>query len=111
MINTPTVNRRFWPRELVRLPAQYFIKNQSNCYLNCTIVNLSRNGAGVLFPLIETLKIGAVVFLDVVVPKTLEQLTIRGRISRVYQDDNRLGAAIHFEKLLSEAVFANLCIK
>ena len=110
MIDDPTVKRRAWHRGLVRLPAQYFIKNQSARYGDCVIVNFSRNGAGVLFPPNETLEKEADVLLDLVASNTFEQFTVKGRIIRVYQDGDRLGAAIHFEKVLSEAVFLKLWV-
>ena len=103
-----SINRRGWHRESVRLSAQYFIKKQSARYMECMIVNLSRSGAGVLFPAEETLDKGAAVFLDVVVPKSLEQLTVRGEIKRCYSDGGKLYGGIKFDALLPEDIFAKL---
>jgi len=103
-----SINRRASRRENANLPAQYFIKKQSARYMDCTIVNLSRSGAGVLFPAGETLDKGAPVFLDVVVPKSFEQLTLRGEIKRNYHEGSKLFGGIKFDSLLPEDMFIKL---
>jgi hypothetical protein len=105
-----SINRRHYRRENANLPAQYFIKKQSARYQQCTIVNLSRSGAGVLFPPRENLPTGAPVFLDVAVPKSFEQLTLRGEIKRNYRQGGDLYGGIKFEALLPESVFSRLVI-
>jgi hypothetical protein len=103
-----SINRRGCRRENANLPAQYFIKKQSARYMDCTIVNLSRSGAGVLFPAEETLDKGAAVFLDVVLPKSFEQVTLRGEIKRNYPQGGKLYGGIKFDLLLAEDMFAKL---
>lgn len=103
-----SINRRGCSRESIRLPAQYFIKNQSARYMDCTIVNLSRSGAGVLFPAGEALDKGAPVFLDIVVPKSFEQLTLRGEIKRTYREESRQFGGIKFDANLPKDLFTKI---
>ncbi len=108
MLNDLKVNRRKWSRETVRIPVQYFIKGESTRYKEGTIINLSRSGAGVLFPLNEPLTIGAQVFLELFVPKTLEQLSLKGEAKTIYKHGDSLIGGIHFISLLPEELFAKL---
>ncbi len=108
MIGTIKVNRRKWPRELVQLPAQYFIKNQSTKYQDCTVINLSRNGAAVRFPAYVYLKEKAIVFLNLIVPKSFQQLTLRGEVKTKYRSQSSLVGGIQFVALLQEDTFGKL---
>ncbi len=98
-------NRRKWPREAVQIPAQYFIKNQSTKYQDCTVINLSRNGAAVLFPVYEFLQAKVPIFLDLLVPRTVQQLSIRGELKIKYRNRSGLVGGIQFATLLQEDIF------
>jgi hypothetical protein len=102
------VNRRKWSRETVRIPVQYFIKGESTRYKEGTIINISRSGAGVLFPLNEPLTIGAQVFLELFVPKSLEQLSLKGEVKTRHKRGDSLVGGIHFISLLPEELFIKL---
>jgi hypothetical protein len=99
-------NRRKWPREAVQIPAQYFIKNQSTKYQDCTVINLSRNGAAVLFPVYEFLQAKVPIFLDLMVPRTVQQLSIRGELKIKYRNRSGLVGGIQFASLLQEDIFS-----
>ena len=92
----------------MQLPAQYFIKGQSAKYLDCTIINLSRSGATVLFPPNELLKVKAAIFFELPIPKTCEQLTIKGELKSKHKSEDGLVYGIQFESLLPEDMFAKL---
>lgn len=72
--------RRRWPRRPVLLPALYYINNYSSRYRCCTITGISRAGATILLPGFEFFKEDACCSLDVMVPRTARQLTLRGRV-------------------------------
>ena len=101
-------NPRKWHRAAVQLPAQYFIKGQSSRYMDCTILNLSRSGAGVLFPLSEQLKSRASVFFELIVPNTFEQVTVRGELKNKNARNDGLVGGVEFVSLLPEEMFAKL---
>jgi len=102
------LNRRSRDRANVKIPAQYFIKSKSMRYESCTIINLSRTGAAVLFFPNEIVRSGSLVFLDVVIPKTFEQITLRGELKRVYAKGEMAVGGIKFETMLPEKVFNSL---
>jgi hypothetical protein len=102
------LERRKWPREPVQLPAQYFIKNQSDKYQDCKVVNISRNGAAVVFPAYEFLKEKFYVFIDLIVPKSLQQLTLRGEVRIRYRENGGLIGGIQFDALVAEPVYNKL---
>ena len=101
-------NPRKWHRAAVQLPAQYFIKGQSARYLDCTIIKLSRSGATVLFTPNELLKVKAAIFFELLVPKTCEQLTVKGELKTKHKSEDGLTCGIQFESLLPEDMFAKL---
>jgi len=102
------LNPRKWRRAAVQLPAQYFIKGHSSRYMDCTILNLSRNGAGVLFPHSEPLKAKSSIFVEFVVPNTFEQLTVRGELKNKSSRNDGFVGGIEFDSLLPEEMFAKL---
>jgi c-di-GMP-binding flagellar brake protein YcgR len=107
-LNDLKVNRRKWGRESVQIPVQYFVKGESTRYKEGTIINLSRSGVGVLFPPNEPLTLGAQVFLELFVPKTLEQLSLKGEIKTRHKRGDSLIGGIHFISLLPEDLFIKL---
>jgi hypothetical protein len=101
-------NPRKWKRAAVQLPAKYFIKGESVRYMDCTIINLSRRGAGVLFPLNEHLKPKSLIFFELLVPKTFEQMSVRGQVKNKNKINDGLVGGIEFASLLPEEMFAKL---
>jgi hypothetical protein len=109
MFEDQQFNRRLYQRDKVELIARYFIQETSMKYMGCTIVNLSRNGAGALFPRKEKLEEGAVVLLDIIIPVTFNQLRLKGEIKRTQKRGKVLYAGIKFSEILSEVTFKALC--
>ena len=101
-------NPRKWHRAAVQLPAQYFIKGLSSRYMDCTIINISRKGAGVLFPLSEPLKERVAIFFELIVPKTCEQLSLKGELKNKNRRKEGFFGGIEFATLLPEEMFAKL---
>ncbi len=101
-------SQRKWRRAAVQLPAQYFIKGQSTRYGDCTILNLSRRGAGVLFPLHEPLKAKAPIFFEFQLPNTFAQMTVKGQLKNKNKRNDGFVGGIEFETLLPEEMFARL---
>jgi hypothetical protein len=101
-------NLRRWCRAAVRLPAQYFIKGQSIRYMDCTILNISRNGAGVLFPDNEPLDAKSPIFIELKVPNTSEQMNIRGVVKNKSKRNDGCVGGIEFAFLLPEDMIARL---
>jgi hypothetical protein len=89
--------------------AQYFLVGRSAKYLGCTITDLSRNGAGALFPMKEKLETGAIILLDMLCPGTFQRVSVVGEIKRSYKKSSAVFGGIQFQPPLSEDVFSMLC--
>ena len=101
-------NLRKWCRAAVQLPAQYFIKGQSLRYMDCTILNISRNGAGVLFPLGEPLNAKSPILFELRVPNTAAQMNIKGVLKNKNSTNDGCVGGIEFAFLLPEDMFVRL---
>jgi c-di-GMP-binding flagellar brake protein YcgR len=104
------INRRKWHRESVKIQAQYFLKGQSLRYQDCTIVNLSRSGAGVLFPANSSFAVKTPIYLEIIIPQTTEQFTIRGEVKNKHTRKEGLVGGIQFETLLPENMLSKLAL-
>jgi len=109
MFESTPFNRRLYQRDRVELIARYFIQDKSVKYMGCTVVNLSRNGAGALFPRKEKLEEGAVILLDIITPVTFQQLKLKGSVKRTQKRGEVLYAGIQFFEILPEEAFKALC--
>ena len=98
-------DRRKWPRESVRVPARYFLKDRSNKFQDCTITSISRCGAALALPGYEFVREKAPVYLDFIVPQTVQQLSLRGQIRMKQSRRGALVVGIQFDKLLPELTF------
>lgn len=103
-------NCRMYRRENVAIIAQYFLVGRSSKYLGCTIINLSRNGAGALFPLKEKLQIGDCILVDMVTPHTFEHISVLGEVKRCHKKGSAIFGGIQFEKPLSDDEFRVLSV-
>ena len=101
-------NRRGKDRIKTMLNAQYFIKKQSAQYLECKVVNLSRTGAVVSVPIDEKLECGAITFIDIYIPKTLQAVSVQAVIKRVERHDRAMLGAVKFTELISQPMFEQL---
>ncbi len=97
------INRRGKDRFATEILAKYFFKNLSMRYEDCTIVNLSRTGAAIEFPAHQELHQGEQVFIELIVPRSFEQITVKGTLRRI-QPSEHIGG-IRFEELLDERIF------
>ncbi len=101
-------NRRGKDRVKTMLNAQYFIKKQSSQYLECKVVNLSRTGA--VFSVLpnEKVECGAIIFIDIYIPKTLQHVSVQAEIKRVERRDREIIGAVKFTELISLPMFEQL---
>jgi hypothetical protein len=89
--------------------AQYFLVGRSLKYLGCTITDLSRNGAGALFPLKEKLAPADIILVDMLTPGTFQHVSVVGEIKRSHKKGHAVFGGIQFHEPLSEDDFRHLC--
>jgi hypothetical protein len=71
-------------------------------------MNLSRAGASVFLPGYEFVKEKGYFYLDFIVPKTVQQLSLRGQVRMKASQRGGMVAGIQFDKLLPESVFRKI---
>ena len=106
MANEFKLNRRASDRYSTSLMAKYFIKNKSMRFEDCTVIDLSRTGAGIEFPSGETLTEGAEIFIELTVPDGFEQLHVKGTIQRV--DSEQSVGGVRFCETLDKHTYFKL---
>jgi hypothetical protein len=108
MTDTYKVNKRKWHRQPVRLLAHYFVKYRGDRFNICTIVRLSRNGAGVVFPPDGPVHKNDPVFFEIVMPRTFQPINIKGQVKNTTSIGDDIVTGVKFDDLLPENMFARL---
>lgn len=101
-------NQQKWLPEPVQLSALYFIKNHSQRYQICTITSISRKRAAVILPRHEFIEGTASCYLDLLVAKAAQQVSVRGLVRISYRLLGCVVADIQFDEPLPESLFKQL---
>ena len=99
-------NDRFQANTMI----QYFIKKRSARYMDCDLVDVSRNGIAILVPTSEDIVAGMDMSLEISVTGSLDQMTVSGRVNRVQRGEKTF-AAIKFDVPLAQDVIDRLILK
>ena len=102
--------RRAYARFQSNTMVQFFIKKHSTRYMDCSLVDVSRNGIGIRVPHTVKIDTGMDVSLEITVPGSLERMTVAGRVHRVQHDDTML-AGIKFDVPLEQDVLDKLILR
>jgi len=70
--------RMRFPRFSRNLKAQYFQVGRKKEWGECTVIDLSRKGMGIIFHTDERINLDTIIHLEVSVPTSLEPITLRG---------------------------------
>lgn len=105
-----THDRRSKDRFQANTMVQYFIKKRSVRYMDCDLVDVSRNGIAIRVPASEDIVAGMDVSLEISVPGSLDQMTVSGRVHRVQRGEKIL-AGIKFDIQLEGHVLDRLVLK
>jgi hypothetical protein len=100
-------DRRSNDRFRVTTMVQYFLKKRSTRYMDCDLVNVSRNGIAIRVPLSEDIVTGMDVSLEISVIGSLDQITVSGRVHRVQRGEKIL-VGIKFDIPLGQDVLDKL---
>jgi len=104
-----TNERRAYVRFRSNTMVQYFIKKRSMRYMDCSLIDVSRNGIGIRISASEDIASGMDISLEITVPGSLDRMTLSGRVHRVQHDETIL-AGIKFDIPLEQAVLAKLIV-
>ena len=103
-------NRRSHERFQSNAMARYFFKKSSMRYMDCDLVDASRNGIAIHVPATEDIVVGMDVSLEISVPGSLDQMTVSGRVHRVQRGEKIL-AGIKFDIPLEGHVLDRLILR
>jgi len=73
-------DRRKFRRFDTQRKARYFLREGSGCWKECTIVNISRKGVGILFPMHEKITMGSTILLKMFYSSEKEPTSVIGMI-------------------------------
>ena len=71
-------DRRRSKRLAINLKARYFLEEKKGNGGECTVINISRNGAGLEFYTFEKIDIGSSLIVELFVPLTKETINVNG---------------------------------
>ena len=100
---------RLYPRRSIELIARYTIAGRAGKLRGCTVVDLSRSGAGALFPAKEKIDRGDVVFLEMISSVTFQSFSATGEVRRIARRGDAIFCGIQFQRLIDEPDFLCLC--
>lgn len=99
-------------RESQRYPTQrrayYFLQEGEGIGQECTIINVSRKGLGVLFHTSKQINVGAAIHLEVPDPRSLETINVRGELRWCKTIRNEFIGGIELIEILSDVKFSKL---
>jgi len=98
-------NLRSYKRFTVLQKAQYYTE-KNHFYRDCTIIEISRSGAAIMFPKDENVVKDNIIVLEVL--KELETIVLKGSIVRVSMIENGYIAGVKFTKLIDMNVLQHL---
>jgi hypothetical protein len=95
-------DRRRFKRFDTQRKARYFFKEGSGCWQECTIINISRKGVGVRFPLHEKITMGSTILLKVFYSAETEPTSVIGMIRWMRKRKNDFIGGIESIKVLDD---------
>lgn len=104
---TAEENRRSWRFPTV-MKGCYFIEEKKGEGKECTIINISVNGAGLEFYTFETVSVNSKLFLEILLPDAEGTINVEGEIRWVKQGRKDCACGIELAEKLNEAQMAML---
>ena len=95
-------DRRRFKRFDTQRKARYFLKEGSGCWKECTIVNISRKGVGILFPTHEKITMGSTILLKMFYSSETESTSVIGMLRWMRKRKNDFIGGIESIKVLDD---------
>jgi len=102
-------NRRSHERFQSNAMVQYFFKKSSMRYMDCDLVDVSRSGMAIRVPASEAVASGMEVSLEITLPGSLDQITVRGTVVWFLGGETTL-TGIRFESLIEPELLTRLIV-
>lgn len=80
------------PRFPIGLKAQFFVEEEKRCLEECTIINVNREGMGIIFQTRGKIKVGSTIYLEILVPAESKPINAKGILKWIKEEkDNFIG--------------------
>jgi hypothetical protein len=79
---------RKFARSPIELQAQYVVEGEKMDWEPCTIINVSREGMGILFQTHKKIKVGSTIYLKMFVPAASEPINAKGILKWIKEEEN-----------------------
>ena len=94
--------RRKFKRHQTRLKAQYYIKEENEGWEECTIIDVSHKGMGIVFLTRKEIEVSSTVLLEITLLTELEPIYIVGTLKWIKQEDRDFIGGIESTDLLAD---------
>lgn len=94
--------KRKYTRYRTQLKAQYFLKEKKEGWEECTIIDVSRKGMGIVFLTPEKINVGSAVLLEIPMLTGLEPIYIMGTLKWFEQRGSDFIGGIESTELLAD---------
>jgi len=94
--------KRRFRRHQTQLKAQYYIKERNKEWEECTIIDVSRKGMGIVFLIRKEIEVNSTVLLEITLLTELEPIYIVGILKWIKQEDHDFIGGIESTDLLAD---------
>ena len=101
-------NMRKYERYPIQREAQYFLNESRGKGQECTIINFSRSGMGIIFHSNEEINVGTLIRLEIPVSNASEPIHTRGVLKWFENKENNLFGGVELTEMLSDVKFSKL---
>ena len=83
---------RKFPRSPIELKSQFLVKVKKRDWEQCTIINVSREGMGIIFQTRRKIEVGSTIYLKIFTPMESEPVNAKGILKWIKEEeDNFIG--------------------
>ena len=101
-------NTRKFERYPIQREAKYFLKEARGKGEECTIINFSRSGMGILFHSHDEISVGTLIRLEIPVSKSPEPVNARGVLKWFAKKEDDFVGGVELTEMLSDVKFSKL---
>jgi len=101
-------NTRRFERFPTQREGQYFLVKEKEKGKNCTIIDVSRKGLGMIFHSNEEISVGTNIRLEIPDPITLDTIDVRGELRWSKEIGGEFIGGIELSRILSDVKFSKL---
>ena len=102
-------NKRRFERFTTQREAQYFLTEGKGKGQECTIINISRKGMGIIFHSNEAINVGTPMRLEIPDPTILlDTINVRGKLKWSKKIESEFIGGIELTRMLSDVKFSKL---